>query len=467
MLSRRPSGGATLFRKKAPTSPFAGSAGTADTRAGEAGAAAGGIAPIKVSPDYANEQAKRKEQQMDAFRREDIPFVYDNMDHYAYKKLVELRQEYVDDTSRIALAEGAYNDFVVPGTLANKSAAAFKAVQFELGYFDDTDPTEDLSAKDKEKLAKKLDESKIKTLNDAVSAKESTTRGLRTEILGTSHNVQAAMQKRAAVLAVEQRAAAEADKTKIDEKIKAVKDGVETVGKVIEAVSFAGFGGPAAVAEVAGGGATAIKGGLEIGGKATGMIGTAVEFIMTEMYKEQIEKAKQEITKAKTAEEHAKKMDAELSMTGSMFQIEGQLEQLSGAMADMALALRARKQYFAELGMESDKATGTKAGGKMSQYLAYVAQATETKSHLETANSSARNGLSVMNEQISAMSKHRRYRYVADSEGVWGNRRFEDGDGPDLEQLKAARDGLDGFLKASTAQLGVIDTVIGSMPRPE
>ena len=447
--------------------PFAGSAGTADVRADQAGSAAGGIAPIKVSTDYTLKQAEHKEKQMDEFRKADIPFVYDNQEHYAYKKLTELRQDYIDDVSRITLAQGAFNDFVVPGTLANKKTAQFKQLQFELGYFDDVNPTEDLSKKELDP-AKNFDEKAVNTLNGDISSKEETTRGLRKTILGTSHNIQAAMQRRAGVLAVEAKGKAEKEKAEIDEKIKAVKDGAETVGKVISVVSFAGFGAPEAITAIGEGGAKALKGGLELGDKGTGLVGTAAEFIMTQMYKEDIQKAKQEIEKAKTAEEHARKMDADLNLTGSMLTVEGQLEQLSGAMGQLALALKARKDYFAKLGTETDKATGQKPGGKMSQYLAYVSQANETKSHIETAKSSANSGLGVMNTQISEMVRHRTYYYVADSAGVWDDRaRKVDAEGPDLELLKAARDGLSGFLKSADKELQVMDRVIGSMPAPK
>jgi hypothetical protein len=198
------------------------------------------------------------------------------------------------------------------------------------------------------------------------------------------------------------------------------------------------------------------------------LIGSTAEFIMTEMYKEDIQKAKQEIEKAKSAEEHARKMDADLSLTGSMLQVEGQLEQLSGAMGKLALALKARKDYFAALAAETEKATGAKPGGKISQYLAYVSQANETQSHIETAQSSANSALGVMNTRISEMVKHRSYAYVADSAGVWDDRaRLVDADGPDVELLRAARDGLEAFLKSADKQLAVISRVTASLPSPK
>ena len=465
--ARRP-GPVVVSRLKEAPSPFKGAAGTADVRAVEAAAATGGLSPISIGSAYADAQAKRKEAQMDSFRHADIPFVSDNMNHYAYKKLVELRQEYVDDTARISLGESAFNDFVAPGTLANKSTAQFKAIQFELGYSDDMDPTEDLSAKEMKTLGKKLDQKQIKTLNEAVVNKERTTQGLRKEILGTSHNLHGAMQRRLGVLAAEAKDKGEEEKKKVEDKIQAVKDGFETAGKVVELVSFAGFGAPAAIAEVAGGGSTAIKGGLELGGKGVSLIGSTVEFIMTEMYREDIEKAKQAIEKAKAAEAHARKMDAELSITGSMLSIEGQVDQLAGAMGELAAALRARKDYFAALGAETDKATGSRSGSKMSQYLAYVSQAMESKSHLDTALSAAKSGEGVFAEQNNAMAKHRRESYVANSAGVWDDRaRLRDEDGPDLEAMRAARGFLDNFTKAATAQLKVIDGVVASMPAPQ
>lgn len=161
---------------------------------------------------------------------------------------------------------------------------------------------------------------------------------------------------------------------------------------------------------------------------------------MTEMYSEDIEKAKQAIEKAKAAEAHARAMDAELSITGTMLSIEGQVDQLAGAMGELAAALRARKDYFAALGAETDKATGNKSSGQVSQYLSYVSQASESKSHLETALSAAQTGEGVLATQTNAMTEHRSYYYVADSAGVWDDAaRIRDADGPDLEQMRAAR----------------------------
>jgi hypothetical protein len=404
---------------------------------------------------------------MDSFRRARIPFVSDNMSHYAYKKLVELRQEYVNDKARISLGQSAFNDFVIPGTLANKSTAQFKAIQFELGYLDEMDPTEDLSAKEQKALSGKIDAKELRTLNEKVTNQELSTQGLRKEILGTSHQVQAALQRRLAILGAKAAVQGEAEKQKIDDEINSVKTAFETAGKVGELVAFAGFGGPAAVAELTGGGATALKGGLELGGKGVSLIGSTVEFIMSEMYKEDIEKAKQTIAKAKAAEAHAKHLVAEFSITGTMLAVEGQLDQLAGAMGNLALALRARKDYFASLGAETDKATGNRAGGKISQYLAYVSQAMETKSHLETARTAATTGEGVLAVQNNVIRQHRRYAYVADSAGVWDDRaRLRDPDGPDLEAMCEARSFLDAFIRAANAQLAVISRVLGSMPAP-
>jgi hypothetical protein len=197
------SGAVSIARKKEAATPFSGWAGEADVRAAEAGREAGGFSPINVSTDYTIKQAERKENQMDSFRKADIPFVYNNQEHYAYKKLIELRQEYLNDVSRITLARGAFNDFVIPGTLASKSTAQFKRIQAELGYFDDINPAEELTTKERTTLAKNLDKKKMNEMNADISSKEQLARGKRKEILGTSHNIQAAMQRRAGVLATE------------------------------------------------------------------------------------------------------------------------------------------------------------------------------------------------------------------------------------------------------------------------
>lgn len=461
-----PSGPMVVSRLKEPASPFSGGAGTADARAGAAGGEAVGIAPIAVDRSYAASQVERKEAQMDAFRHADIPFVDDNMDHYGYKNLVKLRQEYVDDDSRLVLGEQAFNGFVGPGTLANKATAQFQAIQMELGYTDDMDPTEDLSDKQKKALAKNLDEKKINTLNESVANKEKTTQGLRKEILGTAHQVQSAVQRRLAVLGAEARQKGETEKKEIEDKIAAVKGYAETAATVVSTVSFAGFGGPAAIKEIAGGGAGIAKGGLELGEKGLGLIGGTVEFIMTEMYKEDIEKAKQAIEKAKAAEEHARKLDADLGEIGGKLQIEGQVDQLAGAMGELAAALRARKDYFAKLGSDTDKAA-SRGGNGVSQYLSYVSQAIECKSHLASGLSAAGSADSVLATQNSAIASHRRTYYIVDAEGVWGNRNQRDPDGPDLEMLQAARALIGTFTKAASAQLTVVESVMRSLPAPQ
>jgi uncharacterized protein DUF4157 len=461
-------GPARIARIKEAATGFGGAAGTADVRAAEAGTQAGGFSPISVSTDYTLQQAERKVQQMDSFRNADIPFVYDNQEHYAYKKLAELRQEYVDDVSRIGLAQGAFNDFVVPGTLANKSTAQFRRLQFELGFTDESDPAEDLSPRERKALAKKLDERKIRELNSKVSSTQQTVQGLRKEILGTAHNLHAAAAKRAGILAAEAKSAAEDEKKKIDDKIAAVKSAAETAGAVVEAVSFAGFGAPGAIAKIGEGGASALEGGLELGSKGTSAVGAVAEFIMTEVYKQDIQKAKQKIELARAAGEAATRLDAEFSSTGFTLQLEGQVDQLSGAMEALATALKARKSYFEELAAETERATGQRPGGNVSQFLALVSQANETKSQIETAKSSASSGLGVMNSQISAMASHRGYAYVADSAGVWDDRaRKVDAEGPDLGLLKAARNGLQGFNGSADKLLEVVDRVVRSLPAAE
>jgi hypothetical protein len=456
-----------ISRKKEAPSPFTGWAGEADVRAAEAGKEAGGFLPIKVSTDYATEQAERKEKQMDRFRHADIPFHSDNQELWAYKNLIRLRQEYVNDIPRISLAQDAFNNFVLPGSLANKSAIQFKRMQAELGFDNYVIPSEELSRKQMLSLAKNLDEKKMRELSQNVSNKEELVRGRRTEILGTSHDIQAAMQARAAILASQAGTAAEHEKAEINEKIEAWKEGIEDVTSVIEAVSFAGFGAPEAVKGIAEGGSKAIKGGLELGSKGSSLVGSAVEFFMTQMYKEQIEKAQQEIEKAKVAEANAEKMDAELRLTGSLLAVQGQLQQLGGAMGELAAALQERKDYFAALAGRTEKATGSHPGGEVSQYLVYVSQANETASHIETAKAAAETGVGVMDTQIHEMEAHRTDSYP-DERGVYGgyDSWLRDEEGPDLAQLKAARDGLNSFIKSAADQLEVVHHVVASLPSP-
>lgn len=498
--------GIVVQRKKEAETPFAGWAGTADVRAEEAGAEAGGLVPIKVNPEYAQQQAERKEQQMSAFLHADTPTGNNNQDHWGYKRLVELRQGYLDDLPRLAIAESAFNDFTQPATLAAKSVAQFRRLQFELGFEDGGGGAEDLTAKQTRVLGSKLDEEQLRKLNEAVENKQSVAQGKRTEILGITHQIAASGQRKQALLAQEEKAAAEEEKAEIQEKIEAVTEGVEAVGKVIELVSFAGFGAPEAVGgignAVGGAGvvqeATAvegtvevetkveshlgegIKGGLELGGQATSLIGAGVEFIMTEMYKDELQKAQQSIMEAQAAISHAQALGVEFESAGWLFQAQGATEELQGLMGEWARALSDRKAYFAELGATTDKATGGKPGAEVSQYLAYVSQASETQSFLAAARGAADSAMAAIRSQVSLISKHRNEPYI-DAAGIWEYERFVDGDGPDLALLRAAIDQVDIF--ASTHQVltyidGVLQqtgaeaagsaaaTVVGSLPAP-
>lgn len=498
--------GIAVQRQREGESPFAGGAGTADVRAEEAGAEAGGLMPISVSPDYAQQQAARKEQQMAAFLQADIPMVTNNQDHWGYKKLIELRQGYLDDLPRLTIAQSAFNDFTQPATLAAKSVAQFRRLQFELGFDEGGGDAEDLSARQIRVLSRALDQEQLQKLNEAVDDRQAIAEGKRTEILGIVHQIAASGQRKQALLAQEEKAAAEAEKSEIQEKIKAVAEGVEAVGKVIELVSFAGFGAPEAIggigkavggaevvqeATVAGGAVEAetkvesrlgegVKGGLELGSHATSLIGAGVEFIMTGMYKDELQKAQQSIMEAQAAISQAQALGVEFENAGWLFQAQGATQELEGFMGEWARALDDRKAYFAELGARVDRATGGRPGGEVSQYLAYVSQASETQSFLAAARAAADSAMAVISQQISSISKHRNEPYI-DAAGVWGGQDIVDGDGPDVAQLRAAMDQVDVF--ASTHQVltyedGVLQqtgpeaassaaaTVVGSLPSP-
>lgn len=471
IVQRRATTGRTVQRLKEAASPFAGWAGTADARAGEAAAQAPGFQTLHVDTAYATAQAARKEEQLDSFRHADIPFVSDNQNHYAYKKMIELRQDYLDDVARIDLAQGAYNDAVLPASLAAKSMARYGEIQRQLGFDNGPDAAADLSKREARVLGDKLDAKQLRTLNEKVANQQRLAQGKRTEILGTSHNIQAAMQKRAAVLSAEEKTKADEEKTKIQEKIKAVSEGAEKVAQVIEFVSFAAVGGPAAIGSVAEGIGTGVatgetlKSGLELGSKGAGMVGSTVEFIMTMAYKEELEKAKQKIAETTEAVAHAQKLDAELSLTGSTLTMSGQLDELTALMGEWSLALQNRKDYLAQLGSAADRASGNKAGGDVSQYLAYVSQAAESQSYLEAARNAVVTSGGVMKTQIDAMAQHRNYAYVADEYGVWDDRaRKVDGEGPDLAQLRAAYGWLTTFADSAASELLGLAGVMGAMP---
>jgi len=458
-------GTATIARS--PTTPFKGAAGKADLAAIEASGEAMGVAPLDVGTDYIGAQMVRKDEQLEEFRKADIPFVKDNQEHPLYARLIRLRQEYEQDIPRISVAQGAFNEFALPGTLASKSTAQFKALQFELGYFDETDPTEDLSAKEESALAKKLDVGALGKLNDEIGSRSGIVTGLQKQILGATHKLQASLQQRAALLAVEAKEKAQADKTAIEEKISAVKNRVETVGSIIEAVSF-GVGVPGKIADIKAGGTERAEAGLELGGMAVSMIGEVAEFIMTQKYKDELQKAQEAIKKAVQAEAAAKAMDAQLNYEGSLLDLSGLIEELKGQMGLLALSLQARKEFFGKLGQVGDKATRDKPGGKLSQYVAYVAQASETKTHLESARSIAETSYGVMAAKAGEMYSHRHEWYgVAGSVWAADPRNMIDGNGPDLDQINQARFALEKFGKSAGKQMQVVDDVVNSLPKPK
>lgn len=453
-----------IARKRAAPTPFSGWAGIADKRATMAAREAGGIIPIAISTEYALQQAERKQKQIEAFEQADIPAVSDNQKLPQYQQLIDLKNAYLGDIPRITVAQGAFNDFVAPGSLATKGIAQFQRIQFELGFFDDTDLEEELSGQERTALASRIDEAKMEDLNSAVAAKEQQSSGVQKQILAEGHKIQAARQRLAANLADKAGKVAEADKTKIEDRIRRVREGIETAGKVIAIVSFAATGGAAAVGGLAIGGTAALKGGLEIGGRAAPLAGLTVEDILTGAYEQELDRAKREIADAKSAEEQAIALDAEYSLTGSMLELEGKVEQLAGLMKDLAAALRDRKAYFAALGAETDRVTGHRADGRISQYLAYVSQAAESKSFISTAKSSAESGLRVIHNELLAIIQHRREPYAVDADGVWGGPNHVDPEGPDVEQLQDARDTLDKFIQSTDRQLEVINHVLASLP---
>gem|GEM_PF-5168418 len=441
-----------IQRKKEARTPFAGWAGEADVRATEAAANTGGLVPIQVKPDYTVGQAKRKEEQMEKLLTVDLgDYYHGSTESGQYKKLVELRQGYLDDVPRLSVAQGAYNDFVVPATLAAKSVVQFRTIQSELGFSDDDSPAGDLTTKERGSLAKGLDEKEYRKLNETVENARTIAEGKRTEILGIGHNLQGSMQRKAALLAKEEQKKAEAEKAEITEKIKAVTEGIETVGKVVEAVSFAGFGAPEAISGIgeaaAGEGlGKGIKGGLELGSKATSLLGMSVEFIMTQRYKEELDRAQTHIMEAQAAVEHAKALGVEFEHAGWLLQAQGAMQELKGFMGQWAQALSARKNYMAQLGAATDKSSGNKAGGNASQYLAMVAQAAETVSFLDSAQAAADNTIDTIRAQVTEMSRHRKVPYAFDEASVFGtSERYVDGDGPDIAQLRAALDQVDQF----------------------
>ena len=444
--------GPVVQRLKDSPSPFQGWAGEADIRAAQAGSQASAPAEIKVSAEYSLQQAEVKQQQMEAFLRADIPFVSNNQAHPAYSKLIDLRNGYLDDPARISLAMSAYSNFVMPATLAAKSIAQFREIQRQLGFLDEDNPAGDLNRRQLRALSQHLSARTLTDLNNAVASKAMEAQGERTTLLGIFHNLQSGLQAKKAELAARERAAAEAEKAEIQEKIKAVTEGIEKVTKVIEALAFVA-GAPEAVGDIGafvrgeeeGEFVKAAKGAGELGSHATSLIGSAAEFFLQRHYLPQLQEAQTRIMEASTAISHAQRLGVEFANVGWELQAQGSIQKLQGFMGDWLAALEKRKEYYAQLGLAADRASGGRAGGEVSQYLAYVSQAAETQSFVQQARTAADNAMNVIRAQISAILRHRKMPYTATAAAVWSGIETVDPDGPDVGQLYAALDAADPY----------------------
>jgi hypothetical protein len=460
-VSRTPSS-RLISRAEGDSSVFKGWAGIADERGIEAARDTGGFAPVKVSTEYAIKQAERKSEQIEAYASADIAFVSQStmVDRPEYKHLINLRQEYLDDIERIDLAQGAYNDFVSPATLANKSVAQLEMVQSTTGFSGYSNDIDDLTGRERSTLSTNLDPREIDRLDRDVDGKRHTANGFRLQILGESHKLQAAMQKQAAILAGQQKGVAEGERREIEEKIKAKVEVVETVSKVMDLVGA----GPGLAHEMMEGGLEGLEHGVELGGKGTTLIGGAVGEILENYYREDIEKVKTEILSASTALDHANKLDASLSYDGSKLTQAGLVENLEGAMSALGLAIEARKSYYAKAGAVADKAAGNKAGGPASQYLVFLSQAKETKSFIESAKAAAAQAQAIVDKSRVEMYHHRHESY-SNANSIWTLHSFEDETGPDVEQLLDLSMALENFDKSASKHLESIDSVIQYAPQ--
>jgi hypothetical protein len=435
---------------------FGGYAGTAEQRASAAAqAGAAGLVPVNIDTNYARKRADAFGKMLDDFERGDIPgYSGDKKNHALYPILVDIQKGYIQDAGRIAVAQDAFNAFVEPAQFADKAMLKFRAMQKELGFSDEYNPSEDLSDAQKKAVAGRFDKEKVSDMKATINAKQKLVTGTRKELLGTMTRAKAAAQGKIAQMEQEKADKAGEEKTKIEEKIKKTKEAVDTVVKVVEllgAAATAGVGGGAVSAEAAAAGqvreAAPMKGLEKLGKGSTGLIGTAVEAAMERYYKQDLDKLKSNIRNANTAVSAAKELGVELNIQGEMLAAEGQADQLAGHMSEWLAAMKALKEYYITVAEEAEKATGGKPGGVISQMMAYAAAAADVRPHIDAAKSMGAAAINAMENQLSGMAGHRNRVYGTIEDASYGAHRVEP-DGPDREQIR----GLVGTVRDWMAQ---------------
>jgi hypothetical protein len=421
---------------------FGGYGGTAESRAGATAAGATvGLAPIKISTEYATKRAQFFSDKMTEFEKGDIPGYHDdknNQDHALFPILESIRKGYLGDSARISQAEASYNAFVEPAALAEKGMVKFRAMQKQLGFNDEETPSDSLNDQQKKAITKSLDKEKMAHLKSEVNSKQNLATGTRKELLGTAQSAKAAALGRVAELEQEKKDAADADKTKIDEKIKAAKEAVDAIIKVVEVVGGAVSGGTTTAAM----GTKTLSAGKmaeELGKGSTDLIGMGVEAAMSRYYKEDLEKIRTRSRDAAQACSAAKELDTEFRGQAEALRIEGQTQQLSGHMEGWANAAKALHDYYVEVSEAAEKASGGKPGGAITQVMALSATASEVRPHLDAGKSMATTAASSLDSQHAGMMPHRNKMYGTLKDASYGVTTSE-GEGPDAAVVRAASD---------------------------
>jgi hypothetical protein len=429
--------GGVIHRKS-----FGGFGGTAEGRAAAAGAAASvDVAPISISTEYSAKRAQHFSDKMTEFEKGEIPGYHDdknNQGHALFPILVEIRTGYLGDAARVKQAESAYNAFVEPAALAEKAMAKFRAMQKQLGFNDEETPSDSLNDQQKKAITKSIDKEKMATLKSSVNAKQNLATGTRKEMLGTAQAAKAAALARVAELEKEKKDAADEDKAKIDEKIKAAKEAVETIIKVVEVVAGAVSGGATAGAM----GTTSISGakmGEELAKGSTGLVGMGVEAAMMRYYKEDLEKIRTRSRDAAQACAAASKLDTQFRGEAEAQRLDGQTQQLAGHMEEWTNAAKALHDYYVEVSEAAEKASGGKPGGAITQVMALSATASETRPHLGAGKSMAASASSSLDTQHAGMMGHRSKMYGTLKDASYGVTTY-DGEGPDAAVVRACSD---------------------------
>jgi hypothetical protein len=452
--------------KEAPT-PFAGAAGTADMMGQEAGKNAGGsLSPINIGKDYCQKRIEYLSGEMERFDKETIPgYSGDNKDTAIYKTIAAQRDGYFADIQYLAMGEQAYNSAVEPTAIADKSFAQFRTVQKQLGYNDDMVDNEGSSDftgiddKQKKALRSKLDEKKLNELDAAVESQEKSMMGSRKIIIGEGMSVRAAgLRIKASEQAKEAKAKGD-EKAEIDKNIKEATEAVETISKVLEVIGAvaSGVGAPEAMEK---GLMETVKTGAEVGKGATTLAGGIVQSAMMAMNKDKIDELNRAVETAKGKQAAYTQVELKATYDAAMIKLSGETDKMAAAAIAYTSAIKARKDYLAEVGAAADKAAG--GGNGVSQFMAMAAAAKETTTYIASAKGVVATAKGVVASSKSSIANHRGKLYGTIDDASYGANKVEP-TGPDYRTLASCESALDAWVEGAGKRESVLGHITSAL----